>query len=107
MAVSEELSVFTENNHDAASSLAFPQRQVGLGQQTTPHLITSTAGVEVIIRSYRITVCVKYKENSYLVYPTLKITTDSQVEESPVSSSLILWISLNVVIYQTNLQSSH
>ena len=75
MAVSEELSVFIEDNYDAFSLLAFafPHRHMGLGQQTTPHLSTSTADVEVIIRSYRITAfCIKCKENSYLVYPTLK-----------------------------------
>lgn len=78
MAVFEELSAFTENNYDVFSLLAsaFSHRHIGMAQQTMPHLSTWSADIEIIIRSYRIIVfCVKCKENSYLVYPTLKITT--------------------------------
>lgn len=75
MSVSEELSVFIENNYDAFSLLAFilPHRHVGLGQQTTSHLSTSTADIELIIGI--IVFCVKRKEISHLASPTLKITT--------------------------------
>lgn len=45
--MSEELSVFIENNYDAFSLLTFilPHRHEGLGQQTISHLSTSTADI--------------------------------------------------------------
>lgn len=78
--MSEELSVYIENSYDAFSLLAsaFLHRHMVLGQQTTPHLSSSTADLKVTIRSCRILVsCVKFKENSCLVYSTFKITYES------------------------------
>lgn len=53
--MSEELSVFIENNYDAFSLLAsaFLHRHMVLGQQTTPHLSSSTADLKVVIRTCR------------------------------------------------------
>lgn len=102
MAVCEELPAFTENNYDVFSLLAsgFSHRHMGMAQKTTPHLSTSAADVKVIIRSYRITVlCVKCKENSYLVYLTSKITTSRFIGRGTASfhfpySLDQLWLSI-------------